>query len=208
MESATEVPSPSPFSFSGDDLALGEPLDLGEEKEAGRFLGVRWFLGVDPGGGPSFACPVFALEGDACSPTPLSGGGGTTKAVCVRGLLNAGLVSSFDGESSGLGRGGGVVPLAGSGSVLRLTMIGDIACSVMEGWEVLVLMEVLAVVVIPQSSRSGRLSSSSPAQSIWLELGVIGLSIATDLTRSTRASRLFLVSLVGAAVVDAAGVTR
>ena len=45
------------------------------------------------------------------------------------------------------------------------------------------------VVVMPQSSRSGRLSSSSPAQSMWLP-GVEGRfsAMATALTLSTRAS--------------------
>jgi hypothetical protein len=48
--------------------------------------------------------------------------------------------------------------------------------------------------VYPQSFKSGRLSSSS-AQSIWLP-GVCGRSIATDLTRTTRASMSLLSSVV------------
>lgn len=49
----------------------------------------------------------------------------------------------------------------------------------------------MLIVVIPQSLRSGRLSSSSPAQSIWLP-GVEGRAsaIAVARTRSTRASIL------------------
>jgi len=61
------------------------------------------------------------------------------------------------------------------------TIIGEIGSS-----DLFVIPNV--AVLTPQSFKSGKLSSSSPAQSIWLP-GVDGLlSIATALTRSTSAS--------------------
>lgn len=65
------------------------------------------------------------------------------------------------------------------------------------------------VVLTPQSSRSGRLSSSSPAQSMWLP-GVVGRlsAIATARTRSTRASMFVRMSkdvISGAADADRCG---
>ena len=62
------------------------------------------------------------------------------------------------------------------------------------GRPVLVLLSV--ILLTPQSSKSGRLSSSSPARSMWLP-GVFGLSMATALTRSTSASMLCLISNEG-----------
>jgi len=88
--------------------------------------------------------------------------GGAISTTCLRGLLGI-----EAGAMSGKGR-------------KPPTIIGEIISSDLFAPNVAVL--------TPQSFKSGKLSSSSPAQSMWLP-GVDGLlSIATALTRSTRAS--------------------
>ena len=131
---------------------------------------------------PALGWGVFVIEFEGMIVRELFGEGldFVSSSLVLRGLEGASffaVVSPFDCASiSTCFRGLGAVELvAHSGRDRRpSTMMGDMTSR----W-----VAVVVDVVTPQSSKSGSVSSSSRAQSIWL-LGVDGLwSIATALTR-------------------------
>ena len=107
-------------------------------------------------------------------------------AATAGGISGGGAVGTAKGEpTSILGRG-----LSASASMGESRSgFADRSCRP--------LLALLSVTLLtPQSSKSGKLSSSSPAQSMWLP-GVFGLSMATARTRSTSASMSCLISKEG-----------